>query len=189
LSGQIALQPLPDWAILRLHEAGNVGDSYEWADHQCAEAYDWYMSQRLPKARASRLLRALTISLGVLGTLFPFVALASRLQVNSDWGFLLLAMAGGCILADRSFGFSSSWMRYMTAALALQSALVSTRNRLLVVLSDMKPDSLEDYTSRIALLSSQLVDTVQQVVSEEAEQWTRQFHASLNELERRVSSQ
>jgi len=43
---------------------------------------------------------------------------------NTDrWGYILIALGGDLFLFDRYFGFSTSWMRYMTAQMALQRNL------------------------------------------------------------------
>jgi hypothetical protein len=40
-----------------------------------------------------------------------------------DAGYLLIALAGGCVALDRFFGYSSGRIRYTTTALALEKSL------------------------------------------------------------------
>lgn len=87
------------------------------------EAIDWYMHEKQKKARASKTLRLASLVLAIAGGAVPLVApLAPGL--NSSFGYLLLALAGGLQLVDRFFGYSNTWSRYVSTALHLNSQLL-----------------------------------------------------------------
>ena len=102
----------------------NVDRLYEWVEHLAVDAIDWYMTEKKRKARWSRRLRALAAILATAGGAVPVAALAAGRPAAGNWGFLLLALAAGCIGYDRFFGYSSAWLRYLAAATALRARLV-----------------------------------------------------------------
>lgn len=71
------------------------------------------------------------MSLGVGGGIVPLLHGADDRLPSPEWGFVLLAAAGGFVLADRLSGFSSSWMRFMRTQAALQYEVNRARVRYL----------------------------------------------------------
>ena len=102
---------------------------YRYATFVGEDAISWYFRKKRWKARIGRLLRFLAIFLTTAGGLLPFVVASGLFNDTDDrfkWsqlGYILLALAGGCVLLDKFFGFSSAWVRYVTTALALQRHL------------------------------------------------------------------
>ena len=95
---------------------------------------EWSWDQRRKTAQSTRSqsLRWYALLLSIVGGLVPLLtALFSR----PDWpwfttalgwinfgqlGYVLLAIAAGCVLLDRYFGYSTSWMRYVVAMQAIE---------------------------------------------------------------------
>jgi len=84
----------------------------------------WYEKYRKGKRVASRLFRGLAIAAVAVGTLCPLIdaALKSPSWAFGQWGYVAFALAAAFVGADKFFGVSSSWMRFMLASLDLDRA-------------------------------------------------------------------
>jgi hypothetical protein len=111
--------PLGDWG----EPAERLEELYRWSEERAVEAIEWYRRDRVWKRRWARVLRFGAAALGVAGVVLPLVQLTGRLGHAVAWGYVALALAGGCLAADRVFGLSSGWMRDVSAAQALQRRL------------------------------------------------------------------
>jgi len=96
---------------------------FRHAESWAIEVIEWYLRRKRSKARWSRILRALSIILLVAGGLIPLTDNASSGLVVAEWGYVLIALAAGCVAYDRFFGLTSGWMRFMSTQLRLQSLL------------------------------------------------------------------
>jgi hypothetical protein len=94
-----------------------------WAEDRAVETITWYLRDKKSKRWASRLLRAAAVSFAVIGGVVPLIS-SSLKSINSDLGYLFLAIAAGCVAFDHFFGLSSGWMRDIAALQALQSRLI-----------------------------------------------------------------
>jgi hypothetical protein len=92
---------------------------YSWVEAEGLRAADWYLREKRWKSRWSRWLRISAIVLATLGAALPFVAVQQD-SGDTEWGYVLLALAAGAVALDRFFGFSTGWMRFMTAELAIR---------------------------------------------------------------------
>jgi hypothetical protein len=97
---------------------------FRHAESAALAAIDWYLWKKTIKSRWSRGLRALAIVLAVCGGVVPLVHAADARLIAPEWGYVILALSAGCVLLDRYFGFTTSWMRYMRAQSRLHRALV-----------------------------------------------------------------
>jgi hypothetical protein len=75
----------------------------------------WYLDEKRRKSRRSKLLRGLAIVLGVTGGVVPIVS-GIFPAIDSRIGYIFLAVAGGCGLADRTFGYTAAWNRFVRLA-------------------------------------------------------------------------
>lgn len=111
--------PLGDWG----EPAERLEELYRWSEERAVEAIDWYLRDRAWKRRCARSLRVLAALLTVGGVALPLLDLTATWPGASRWGYLLLALAGACLAADRAFGLTSGWMRDISTAQAMQRRL------------------------------------------------------------------
>ncbi len=167
-------------------------------ERRAVDAADWYLRNKAGPRRRSRLLRFLAILFGVLGGLAPLVgglqfagtdsSAGSSLASASQWGYLLIALAAASLLFDRYFGFSSSWMRYMTAQMALQRSLEKFQlawSLWRIKISGGKPTD-EEQAAAIALLTA-FQQEVGDLIDQEFQAWISQFKEQLAELQAAIS--
>ena len=104
---------------------------------------------------------------------------------------ILAALSAGCIAFDRLFGFSSNWMRYLTAQLELQHQLELLQfgwaRRALESRLAAGPKG-ENLTASLNLLQTALA-SVNQALKTETLEWVTHFAGALQELEKSVSAQ
>jgi len=124
MSGQRNLNPSP-WPEPSWREPDletSLHEIYRWVEQEAVRSAEWYLSEKRTKGRWSRWLRLVAIGFATAGAALPLVAAAAD-GVNAQWGYVLLAATAGALAVDRFFGFSSAWMRYVAAQLAIQSVL------------------------------------------------------------------
>ena len=109
---------MPQW-----HDQAQALDQLRaWAETRAVETITWYQRDKRTKRWTSRLLRAAAVIFAVAGGLLPLIS-SSVHGVNANLGYVLLAIAAGCVAYDHFFGMSSGWMRDIAALQALQSRL------------------------------------------------------------------
>jgi hypothetical protein len=165
----------------------SLDDLYAWGERLAVEAIEWYMAEKRRKSSWSRTLRALALVLVTAGAVVPVAALGMGRPAVGNWGFLLLALAAGCVAYDRFFGYSSSWQRYMAAATSMRSQLIDYQAawaKEMVAMSGREPDR----TDAIRLIDFVRTFTwnINDTIRSETEAWLVEFHSRLAELESRL---
>jgi hypothetical protein len=163
--------------------AEGVETAYEQALRRASEAVVWYERAKDRKKRPAIALRFLAIVIGGLGTITPIVVsmlsdpLGKRLLPSAS---MFAAIAVGCVALDKFFGFSSGWMRYMSAMLELQEKIESfefawARERLKRASSSPTPESqIADLDMIAAFVSS-----ISRVIRSETQAWAGEFKTVL----------
>ncbi|MFE4828083.1 SLATT domain-containing protein [Streptomyces sp. NPDC056672] len=111
--------PLGDWG----EPAERLDELYRWVETGALRTVDWYLSTRLRKRRAARVLRGAT-ALGVTaGAALPLLDLTGALAGAAGWGYVSLLLGAACLACDRYFGLTSGWMRAVATAQGVQRRL------------------------------------------------------------------
>lgn len=155
-----------------------------WAEGVATGTIGWYLAEKRLKARWSRRLRAFAIVLATLGGAVPVVALASRHPEYGNWGYLLLALAAGCVAYDRFFGYSSAWLRYVATATVIQADLADFRvgwAARMAVIGDREPTG--DEVTALIGAAREFVARVNEAVRVETDAWRSEFDSRMGELE------
>lgn len=164
-----------------------LGELYSWAELLANDAVGWYLGEKRRKARWSRGLRALSAVLATFGGAIPVAALSAGKAGLGNWGFVLFALAAGCLAYDRFFGYSSAWLRYMSAAITLRSQLSDFQLgwvKEMAALGTREP-SPEEIGLLVDLVRSFMRD-VNATIQSETKSWLVEFNTNLSELESRL---
>ncbi len=102
--------------------AGAIAHLRAWAEARTVETIRWYLRDKQPKRWASRLLRAAAVAFAVAGGVLPLISSTTH-GLDPNLGYVLLAIAAGCVAYDHFFGLSSGWMRDVATLQALQGRL------------------------------------------------------------------
>lgn len=153
----------------------------------------WYWRSIRSKRRTSLVVRGVTFAMLVVGTVLPILAalhedVLLRLQFT-QLGVGTLVIGGLLQLADRVFGWSSGWLRYVTTVTALENL---TRGFELdwarYVLG--RGDGLESSdVLRMFELARSFQDKVAKAQCEETEKWVTEFNTSIALLGDLIKSQ
>lgn len=174
----------PDEALASIY--GRVGDA---SRHMCA----WYWRSIRTKRWTSLSARGVAFTLLAGGTVLPLAAalqeaVALRLAYTQI-AVALLALAGLALMADRVFGWSSGWMRYMTTVMTMEnltSAFELAWGRYLVALEG--PPAAADVKTLFDLAKG-LEEELLKLQAEETTKWVVEFNSGLALLESAIKSQ
>lgn len=147
-----------------------------WAEHRALEHLDWYTRDKKFRRVASRFLRAAAVLLAVAGGASPLVLHEGP---GANLGYVLLAMAAGCIAFDHFFGISSGWMRDIAALTSLRGRL--TRFHLDWAAWQSTPADPDRTTKGLALIDGLVTDIVR-ISEAETAQWITEFNSSIASL-------
>jgi hypothetical protein len=156
--------------------------------------HDWYDRRASHVKNLSRLSRLFAIWLAVLGGLCPLLPdsmfapfldyFSASGATATGSGLVFFVIAGGFMLLDQAFGFSSSWMRYRLAALRLGKLIrtfaVDVESELAKCGGKRLP--AEQVESILARLKA-FVTEVENRKIEETETWVAEFKAGLLQIE------
>jgi len=168
----------------------------EYVENDAQRQIDWYHAKRKRKASVSTALRFVSILLFVLGGLVPILkaTLSSETlkRIGFDFGqtgYLLLAIAAGCVAMDRFFGYSSGWIRYTTTALALEKSLAEFGlewARYIAKLRGGPPNESE--LDQLIRTCETFSLSIRAQVEQETRAWVSEFETNLSELDRDLES-
>ena len=179
--------PVLDWSAGA--SFGSLTELFRRAERQVLTAVDWYLVRRKANSRWSRRLRAIALLLASGGVVVPLVHSAAPHLLSAEWGYVLLAGSAASVLFDRFFGFSSSWMRFVQAEMALQQALSTAQFDWVAAVAALRGAEPSD-AQREELLGviRQLCATSLQTIQDETTTWIADLSAGLEELNRSAST-
>lgn len=162
--------------------AASLEAVYHWVEGEGIRAASWYLNEKRSKARWSRVLRIVAILFATAGAALPFVA-ANTGRIGFEWGYVMLALAAGAVAMDRFFGFSTAWMRYMTAELGIQQRLRELQFEWTRLLLERGSRSISAHEASDVL--AKLADAAADLHSEirrETAAWADEFQSNIGEL-------
>jgi hypothetical protein len=183
-SGDLTMTVPPTMSWTSTDAPADLRRLYEWAQDMACAAIDWYMQEKHWKARWSRSLRAAAAILAAAGGAVPIAALSAGRPALGNWGFLLLAMAAGCVTFDRFFGYSSAWLRYVGAAMSLRALLGDFQLSWAGEMARLGESTVAagDFVRLVEAIRG-FVWSVNQAIRAETESWVLEFHTRLQEME------
>ncbi len=166
---------------------------YEDAQKSSLEKRDWYWSACKGKKTASILSRGLAFALLVFGTALPLLAGLSdepgiRL-ICTQIGIAMLAIAGLTQVADKAFGWSSGWMRYISTVTSMESKTISFE--LTWAKHMLSKSSVIDSTDVQTLFSmaERFEQDLIKLQVDETSGWITEFNAGINVLYAAIETQ
>ncbi|HUB80605.1 MAG TPA: SLATT domain-containing protein [Bryobacteraceae bacterium] len=167
-----------------------------YVENEAQRQIEWYRSKRQRKASVSTALRFSAILLFVLGGLVPVVKATLTPEAVSHLGFdfgqvgyLLIAIAAGCVAMDRFFGYSTGWIRYMTTGLALEKSLEEFRLEWARHMAKLRGEApREAELDQLILTCESFILAVRAQVEQETHAWVAEFESNLAQLERDLAA-
>lgn len=174
---------LLDWEKYSQQAAKSPEDAanliYTHASATIRQIKDWYWKSIGVKKRTCQVVRLLMLGLLFAGTVLPVViegsASAEERVRQLQFGVAALACAGLLQVADKVFGWSSGWVRYMTTVTGLEA--LATRFEMDVAGYRLARQAGID-ANDVALLfglAKKSVDDALALQADETEKWVAEF--------------
>src|SRR5688500_2425685 len=190
----------PDWSA---EPTDHLEQLRAYAETKIEDELDWYRRNKHGRAATSRRLRFWAVLCTILGGLVPVVvaAVGERPAFFNGWpirfgqlGYVLLGIAGGLVLLDRFFGYSTGWMRYVLAMQAIEKAREQFRmewTALLRMLSTTAKGTPEhsELVDRMIQRTRAVVIEVKERSEQETQAWIAEFQNNLAQFEKDLKSQ
>lgn len=194
---------LPEWEQKSWdpeHMESSLAQLLAYAEQNAKAAMDWYWDKKRWKAITSRVCRLACILFTAAAAMIPILGATGWLAPkNADqtlWtlklnqaGYLSLGFAALALALDRFMSGSSSWMRYVSTATSIQSALEKFRfdwDKLKVPLAGKAPNAEEvlPLINRIEEFNA----AVRALVEGETSAWVAEFQKNLADLEKSTAA-
>jgi hypothetical protein len=156
---------------------------YEHANATSSSIRDWYWRSIDVKRRISWWIRSATFVLVIAGTLLPIGAGFSdsvdiRLGFTQS-GVIVLALAGLLQVADRIFGWSSGWIRYITTVSAVETRSRKFELEWASLLQQKNGALTADDVTQMFGVAKQFEEDIVKLQNDETEKWVAEFNTSL----------
>jgi len=136
----------------------------------------WYRKKKKGKQLWSRVIRTAALLLAAIGGICPLlygdVAAEAR-----QWGYPILAASGSLLIFDKMMGFSTSWMRFMEAAILLEARAEAFKTAWLRALNSAQEGEGRS-TEKMFELVEQLNSDIYQIVHAETAKWLTEFRSN-----------
>ena len=158
-------------------KSGSLDTVYEHVVDCYVRCISWYMAEKQAKARWAKVLRGLGIFAVVLGGIIPLISVIDS-RINSNLGYILIALAAGLQLMDSFLGMSSAWKRYVLTATRLNSLLLSFQADWLHIISQSKIDA-----EQVGEIASQYLKSLAVGLSADTEEWNVELGQAIRDLD------
>jgi hypothetical protein len=102
----------------------------------------------------------------------------------NQFGYVFIGLAAGCVAFDRFFGFSTNWMRYIGAAMRIETARIKFRfdwEHLIAPLKGNEPS--DDQVRDILVVIQRFSLAIREAVEQETGAWITEFQTNLSRLD------
>jgi hypothetical protein len=166
---------------------------YFHAQSASATIREWYWKSIRRKRNTSLGFRSGTFVLLIIGTLFPILAglgdsPGERLRYT-QLGVVSLALAGLLQVADKVFGWSSGWLRYITTAMAMENLARKFELDWASYIFEKSGDVGDNDKKPLFDLALKLEQDTTNLQGDETDKWVTEFSSSVALLGELIKSQ
>jgi hypothetical protein len=141
---------------------------------------NWYWQhKRVPKFVGRQILICALLA-GGFGIVAPLVDAAAQVGL-APWGYVALAVAAALLLIDKAFGFSTSYVRYVTTATRIETMLAKLEIEWAHELKNV--DSDPDCVDRLLWMLDGYVIRVRDAVEGETNEWGAKYASGFTLVE------
>lgn len=173
---------------------------YDHVTLRASEAAQWYLDGKRWKKRFARIFRGAIILLVAAAGIHPLIvqmvpegATFNPVQwvlLQPVWSAILLAMAGLLLAYDQFFGFSSAWVRYVRASQRIHGMVDRFEMDWSIARNAWRARPVTQAEAAAMLQRARtFIESVGNVVQEETDQWSREFQASLKQVEEALKTE
>jgi membrane-anchored glycerophosphoryl diester phosphodiesterase (GDPDase) len=167
---------------------------YKFVKGRVTEAIKWYLKSKKSKKRCAILLRVISILLVSAAALIPILSQVildkkGEQIIAPAWASVALVLAGVFVALDRFLGHSSSWIRYISTELRLQTLLDKFQVEWQCERSRWKETGPED--EQIQTMCAKAKEFIQQadkLILEETNTWIVEFQSAIKQIDALVKT-
>jgi hypothetical protein len=153
----------------------------------------WYWTSIRTKRLTSLTARIITFVLLILGTTLPiFAAIQAEAKdklLFTQWAVALLAIAGLLQVADKVFGWSSGWVRYVTTVTTMENLTRAFQMEWATYLV-LKNNGLDASDAKALFdLAYRLEQELTKLQAEETTKWVAEFNTGVSLLDTLIKTQ
>jgi hypothetical protein len=186
---------LPDLKWDSASALDSVKQALAYASTHADEAISWYLKAKKAKRIWARLLRLgailFTAAAGILPVLTQILQTPDgKPPFAPAWASVLLAVALLFIALDRFFGFSTAWMRYISAELKLKQLKEGFELDSQAVLASLQGEPpTQDQIQAILASVKAFIEKLNAVIVSETAQWVDEFREALKQIDESARAQ
>ncbi|OQX21650.1 MAG: hypothetical protein BWK80_32645 [Desulfobacteraceae bacterium IS3] len=167
---------------------------YERASSTSIRVCAWYWTNIKTKRLTAFSFRCITFLLVIFGTVLPIlaglIADTERRLWFAQLGVAALALGGLMQVADRVFGWSSGWLRYITTVTSMENLTRKFELDWAGYILIKRTEALnESDTRELFNLAKQFEDDIVKLQSEETDKWSIEFNSGTALLGDLIKSQ
>jgi hypothetical protein len=182
------------------HCEESLNGVYEHVVQDAKGAIDWYIKARKPKKYGGLVIRGSAVVLVAAAGLLPLIAELTKAGTRTPsaaapaWSnplaaSLAVGLAAALVAFDKFFGFSSAWMRFMTAELTLRTALQEFEigwYAQRALLRGQRPTA--EQVVQMLTTCKEFSAKINGIVTDETKAWVEEFKSSLSEVDQAVKA-
>jgi len=190
----ISTTTLPPWDTYKNKQPDDaLASIYTDIEATSLQMRTWYWTSIRSKRKISLAVRGATVVLLIFGTILPIFAAiqveAKDKLLFTQWAVSLLAIAGLMQVADRVFGWSSGWMRYITTVTTMENLTrvfqLEWAKYLVSKVGSLDPSDVKALFDLALRLEQELT----KLQADETTQWVNEFNTGTTFLETLIKTQ
>lgn len=181
------LDPL-NWA--KDKKIDSIEKLYKYVTGLAEEAISWYLKRKDIKKRGALITRWSAIFLTSAAGIIPLISEILFDKINALWGSVAIILAGSFIGFDKFGGFSTGWMRYLTAELKIRNSLQSFKIEWEIRKSPLNGNDPDDRQLKSFLdMCKTFLLTTNTTIENEFDEWKLEFKNALKQIDNAVKAQ
>jgi len=177
-----------DWSPEKRDESIRV--VYRFVVEHARTAIRWYLRRNARVRSCAKCLRIGAIFLTMIAGLIPLlIQMYPKLKIFSvtigpAWASVALVIAATFVAFDSFFGYSRSWMRFITAVIKIKSLLEEFEISWQTKLAGFHEHPINDeHTLELLGACQYFLTEVNRIIIEETEQWKQDFQSALKKID------
>jgi hypothetical protein len=177
---------------------GSLESLVKYVEAEADNAIRWYWANKKWKARLSRWIRLWALLLTASAGLLPVLSYIARdatwigkdtASASGLWASALVGVAAAILGADRAFGFSSGWARYVLAATDIRKKLEEFRMDWIAQTAIANTPPSAEQVAAFIQKAKEFRVAVEGIVAQETKDWVTEFQSNMVQMEKDVKAQ
>ncbi len=161
---------------------------YGFVTTMAEEQVEWYKSKKKSVRFLAKTFRISAILITTVAALVPMLSniiIINKKPLDPVWASVALAIAAALIAMDRFFGYSASWMRFITSEIKIDALLQDFQLDWEIERSALEGEIPSTETMRKLLQKCRtFLKSVNDVLIEESEQWKNDFRNAIIQIDK-----